>query len=314
MTDWRPGASLETLRLRADLLRRTRNFFAERDVLEVETPLLAPATVTDLHLHSLALANAGQTWYLQTSPEFAMKRLLSAGSGSCYQICKAFRADEVSRLHNPEFTLLEWYRTGFSLDELMDEVAALATILVGAADVPRLSYREIFLEHLGFDPHAIGGEELALLTRRHVDFGSAELDDTDHLQLLLNHCIEPSLPHFCFVYDFPAPQAALAVVQPDASGTSVAKRFELYGAGMELANGYQELTDAGELRRRFERDLKERERRDLPSVPVDERLLAALAAGLPACAGVALGFDRLVMLAAGLDSIGEVLAFDAGRV
>ena len=313
MADWLPGASIETIRLRAELLQRTRAFFAGRGVLEVETPLLASATVTDLHLHSLALADGGHTRYLQTSPEFAMKRLLSAGSGSCYQICKAFRAEEPGRLHNPEFTMLEWYRVGFSLEELMDEMAALADVLLDTGEIPRLSYREVFLEYLDVDPHAVGGEELAKLARRRINLGAAELDDTDHLQLLLNHCIEPKLPRFCFLYDYPAAQAALAQVQADAGGVPVARRFELYGAGMELANGYLELLDADEQRSRFERDLAQRASRGLPTVPVDERLLAALQAGLPACSGVALGFDRLLMLAAGVESISEVLAFDYSR-
>lgn len=285
--------------------------------MEVETPLLASAAVTDPHIQALALAGdtatAGGPRYLQSSPEYAMKRLLAAGSGPIYQICKAFRGGESSRLHNGEFTLLEWYRPGFSLEALMDEVASLIAGLLEIDDIPRLSYREAFQQTLGIDPHTVQGRQLAGIARERIDLHAEDLDDSDYLQLLMNHCVEPELPVHCFIYDYPAAQAALAAVQADSTGVRVARRFELYCRQMELANGYFELTDAGEQRNRFQRDLARRRELGLPIMEMDEKLLAALDSGLPACAGVALGFDRLLMLASGAGHIDEVLAFSSSR-
>lgn len=318
MAEWEPGASRELLQLRADLLARVRQFFRERRVLEVETPLLYGAAVTDLHLSSLGvrarLQGKVRDYYLQTSPEFAMKRLLCAGSGAIYQIAKAFRQDESSARHNPEFTLLEWYQPGYAMADLMDEVAQLLRALLDVEEIPRISYRDLFLEHLGFDPHGVSDRELAALAHKQLDISGGDLSATDYLQLLLSHCIEPRLPPFCFVYDYPREQCSLAAVEQDSRGEWVARRFELYAGGMELANGYRELTDAREQRRRFEEDLRRREAAGLAAVAIDEKLLAAMAEGLPDCAGVALGFDRLLMLAAGVDSITEVLAFPIHRV
>ena len=319
MTDWQPGASTQTLKLRARLLATIRDFFAERDVMEVETPLLATHTVTDVNLESFPVnvqssgSKPESTRYLQTSPEYAMKRLLAAGSGPIYQICKAFRQEEKSRMHNPEFTLLEWYRPGFSMHELMDEVADLMNVVLGEKDIPRLSYAEVFMRFLQIDPHSIDEETLQKLTREHINLGDTQLDATDCLQLLMNHCIEPELPGFCFIYDYPVAQAALAEVEYNEDGQQVARRFELYGGGMELANAYQELTDAATQRQRFEKDQEMRASRALPINPVDEKLLAALEHGLPPCSGIALGIDRLVMLAADAKTIHSVIAFDHER-
>lgn len=314
MPDWRPSASPERVRLRAGLLADIRAFFAERGVLEVETPLLGAATVADVHIDSFEVPAPGAPpLYLQTSPEFAMKRLLAAGAGPIYQICKAFRRGESGRRHNPEFTLLEWYRPGFSMERLMDEVAELADRVLACGAVTRLSYRQAFMDRLGLDPHAPDADALRRQLRRRVEIDDGGLTDGERLQLLMTHCVEPSLPEHCLLYDYPADQAALAAVRPDAGGAPVAKRFELYAKGLELANGYFELTDAAEQRRRFEAELAERRRRSLPEPPMDRRLLAALESGLPACAGVALGVDRLLMLAAGADDIREVLNFGAGR-
>jgi len=317
--DWRPTASLELLRLRAGLLARTRAFFAERGVLEVETPLLASCPATDPHLAALTTSpqiTGGRTVYLQTSPEFAMKRLLAAGSGPVYQLGRAFRDGERGRRHNPEFTILEWYRPGFDHHRLMDEVEELLTATLGTPAGERLTYREAFLRHLDLNPLTAGPEEVA---RCAASVGLSQVpglppDDLDGwLGLLFAHGVEPHLG--CggptFVHAYPASQAALARLDPE--DPRVAHRFEVFVGGVELANGYHELTDAPEQRHRFEADNAERRRRGLPEVPVDERLLAALATGLPPCAGVALGFDRLVMLAAGVDDIAEVIAFPVER-
>jgi lysyl-tRNA synthetase class 2 len=320
---WRPTAPLATLRRRAELAATTRAFFAGRGVLEVETPRLAEATVTDPHLASLACrytgpgAPAGRALYLQTSPEFAMKRLLAAGSGPIYQLGRAFRDGEAGRRHNPEFTLLEWYRPGFDQHALMDEVDAYLAATLGAPRAERLTYRELFGRHLGLDPHTATTAELD----RAAAAGAAPpppfaAEDRDgRLDLLLSHAIEPRLPRDrpTFVHDYPASQAALARLRVDPDGVAVAERFEVFAGGLELANGFHELTDAGEQRRRFASDLARRGRLGLPPVPLDERFLAALEAGLPDCSGIALGFDRLVMLAVGAGSLAEVVAFPLER-
>jgi len=313
---WPPGAPIERLRRRAAILADIRTFFTERGVLEVETPLLAAHTVTDPHLHSLATTLGGRPYFLQTSPEFAMKRLLAAGSGPIYQLGKAFRDDEHGTRHNPEFTLLEWYRPGWEHHALMEEVEDLcARILDRPVPFTRRSYRQMFVEHAGVDPLEATPGALNECARRHGLGEIVGMEDavTDEwLDLILTHVVEPRLPvGGLFVYDFPASKAALARVRRDPD--PVAERFELYIDGVELANGYHELLDADEQRARFERDRATRRERGLPDVTGDERLLEALAAGLPPCAGVALGVDRLVMLATGAASIDEVMAFTIER-
>jgi lysyl-tRNA synthetase class 2 len=325
---WRPSADLSILRLRAELLARTRAFFAARGVLEVETPALSAAAITDPHLASFAARYSGpgplygRTLYLHTSPEFAMKRLLAAGSGCIYQISRVFRDGEAGHRHNPEFTLLEWYRVGFDHRRLMDEVAELvAELLAGrlalSDQAERSSYGEIFRHHLNLDPHRATVAGLAACAERlnlSIPPGMPADDPDPWLDLLLTHRIEPELGRgrLTFVYDYPASQAALARLRP--GDPPVGERFELYVNGIELANGFRELGDATEQRRRFERENAVRQASGLPVMPVDEHLLAALDAGLPDCAGVALGFDRLVMLAAGKNSLAEVLAFPLDRV
>ncbi len=321
--DWQPTAPIENIRLRAALLAKTRQFFAARDVLEVETPLLSVATVSDPHLQSFSTRyngpglSAETSLYLQTSPEAAMKRLLAAGSGSIYQVCKAFRDGESGARHNPEFTMLEWYRIGFDHFALMDEAEALVQALLGLNGAfERVSYRAIFKRYLDLDPHAASQEALWQCA---VDAGIAgglvvdAIDRDGWLDLLMSHLIEPHLGHDTplFVYDYPASQAALA--QISAGVVPLAERFELFVTGIELANGYHELRDADELQRRFEHDRHLRQVSGAP-VPVgNNRLRAALEAGLPASAGVALGFDRLLMLGAGVRSIDEVLIFPVAR-
>ena len=318
--DWRPTASLDTLTRRAQIIARVREFFARRGVLEVETPILSAAGTTDPNLHSFAAqslapgANRGLR-YLQTSPEFAMKRLLAAGSGSIYQICKVFRGDESGRYHNPEFTMLEWYRVGFSYRELMDEVVLLATDVLAGFQSPqtaeKVTYRDAFLAHTSLDPHtATAADFMAHAQSRQLDVSGLGSGDRDAWRdLLLTHIVEPHLGRgrFTCLYDYPASQAALARVR--AGDPPLAERFEVYFEGIELANGFQELADANEQRERFERDRRERAKWGLSDVPYDEHLLAALAHGLPVCSGVALGLDRLLMLASAATSIAEVVAF-----
>jgi len=299
------------MRLRARLYQQIRHFFEQRDVLEVETPLLGQAASTDVHLASLCVEAENQ--YLQTSPEFAMKRLLAAGSGAIYQICKSFRQGESGKRHNPEFTMLEWYRPGFDYLQLMAEVAELVNLLLGERSVRQLSYRDAFVAVLGVDPHRADADVLVGLAKRHTGY-VADGDDVDTLlELLMSQVIEPTLGcnELTFIYDYPASQCALAKVAVDAEGAAVAQRFELYVEGVELANGYYELTDADEQLQRFMADLDERKRRGLVTLPADQKLLAALQSGMPDCAGVALGLDRLLMLMAGADSIRDVITFPA---
>jgi lysyl-tRNA synthetase class 2 len=322
--DWRPVAKLDVLRLRARLLERIRAFFSVRAVLEVETPIFSSAATTDPALLSFTthyigpLYPRGHNFYCHTSPEFPMKRLLAAGSGSIYQICKVFRNGESGRLHNPEFTLLEWYRVGFDHQKLMEEAVTLVTeMLTGhrtLAPPEKLTYREAFERYCGIDPHTADNRALAGAVSRHavqIDLDTRHENPDVLRDLLLTHVIEAQLGcgRITVLYDYPASQAALARVC--AGNPPVAERFELYLDGIELANGFHELTDAGEQQRRFERDRKQRKASGLPEVPVDEHLLSALRAGMPECAGVALGFDRLVMLASGKKNLRDVIAFPA---
>jgi lysyl-tRNA synthetase class 2 len=317
--DWRPHADLAALQARARLLAELRAFFAERGVLEVETPVLSAAANPDpaiepLHLDADLTGTGKRRWYLQTSPEFPMKRLLAAGSGPIYQVCKVFRADERGRRHHPEFTMLEWYRPGFSLGELMDEVAQLMRRLLGRPKLPmeRMGYRDLFRQRLGVDPWTTSAGQLRAVAaaRGLTGVDALDLARDAWLDLLLSHCLEPELgqARLTFVHDYPPGQAALARVEGEPA---VARRFELYVQGMELANGFDELLDAGEQQGRFARDLERRAARGQQPLPADQRLLAALDAGLPSCAGVALGLDRLLMCALGAEHIDDILAFPA---
>lgn len=318
--DWRPGASIQMLRKRAALLADIRTFFAERDVLEVETPLLARAGVTDPHLLNATTSLHGpdgrQVWYLQTSPEYAMKRLLAAGSGCIFQIARVVRDDETGRYHNPEFTMLEWYRVGFDEHQLMDEIEQLLGQLLQTRPAQRLTYQQTFLQATGVDPLAEDGTEMLrqwLLARNPGDWVAHESDPDVLMQLAMSHYIEPSFEPDTptFIYDFPASQAALADLHP--TNPKVARRFELYLGGIELANGFYELRDAAIQACRFAADNKQREQNGTPSAPVDQFLLDALQHGLPQCAGVALGIDRLLMVASGADHISAVQAFSIDR-
>ena len=317
MVDWKPSASLQNLQQRANALAKIRRFFSERDVLEVETPLLASSTVPDVYIESIAAevveGNSSRKNFLQTSPEFFMKRLLASGSGSIYQIAKAFRQEEKGSRHNIEFTLLEWYRLSYSLDQLMTELEQLVQEVLGCGPISRFSYREIFQQHLQIDPHETSLEELQQLASTEIDLSGGDLSKTDYLQLLLSNCIEPKLPPYCIIYDYPQEQAALATLTADEQGVIVAKRFELFGHSMELANGYFELSDAAEQRARFEKDNAARKEKGLQTHDADEKLIAALESGLPSCSGVAVGMDRLLMLLVGAKNISEVISFDSER-
>jgi len=318
--DWRPSATLELLQLRATLLARLRAFFTRHGVLEVDTPALSRAAATDPALLSFQTryhgpgAAAGKTLYLHTSPEFPMKRLLAAGSGPIYQICKVFRDGECGGHHNPEFTLLEWYRTGFDHLDLMDEVERLLVeVLAGIAPVGSVShwtYRDLFRDFAAVDPFTATVAELqALLASRYGITPVGMPDGLDPwLDLVMTHVIEPRLgAGLVFVRDYPASQAALARLRPGSP--PVAARFEAYLNGMELANGFHELADAAEQQRRFEQESARRLADGLCAVPMDRQLLGALEAGLPNCAGVALGVDRLLMVASGARCLQDVLAF-----
>jgi len=315
---WRPSASPQALRQRAALNALIRAFFAERDVLEVETPMLSLAGNTDPNIASFALEFSGRTdgaprtRWLRTSPEYPLKRLLAAGTGDCYELGRVFRDGEAGGRHNPEFTMLEWYRIGWDHHRLIEETVALtqaALALAGrAATVEKIAYRDLYRRHLDLDPATATDQALiAALGDTHIAHDGLSRDDW--LDLLMTHRIQPAFADFSItvVYDYPASQCALARIRAD--DPPLAERFELYVGALELANGYHELTDAAEQGQRFRRDLETRTQRGARQPPVDERLLAALASGLPGCAGVALGVDRLLMAMLGTGRIGDVIAF-----
>ena len=311
------------LRKRADFLEEIRRFFRFRDVIEVDTPILSQVTATDPLLDSFECPTAEGTRYLLTSPEHAMKRLLAQGSGAIYQMSKVYRKGEVGRRHNPEFTMLEWYRPGFTLEALRDETLNLLQTLglldqthATQATVHDFTYRDAFHAACGLDPFQASADELCQLAARsgHMSPESfvqgGEIDRDACLDLLVSHRVEPWLAEqgVVFLTDFPASQAALAVIRLDARGDRVAKRFELYINGMEIANAYEELTDAHEQRLRFEADNARRRQLGKAEIPVDERLLAALPS-MPACAGIALGVDRLFLQKEQAASLDDILPF-----
>lgn len=316
---WQPSATLAVLRERAALLARIRTFFAHREVLEVDTPVLAHYGVTDVHLTNLRTHISGEPtpYFLQTSPEYAMKRLLAAGSGSIYQLGKVFRDDETSSRHNPEFTLLEWYRVGFTAAQLMDEISQLLQETVAAPPAQKVGYQELMIQQLGVDPladDAVPRLQQALSERPELtDLVSKEQDRDTLLDIAMAMVIEPALDPAIptFVTNYPASQAALA--QLNAEDPRTAHRFELFYGGLELANGYQELTDAAEQQQRFQQDRLRRQHLQRDDAVADPRLLAALEQGLPDCAGVALGFDRLLMIHLGSPRISTVLPFAIDR-
>ena len=322
MSTWTPTATHDALRLRAAFNRLAREFFHARGVLEVETPVLSRAGNTEPNIASFALEFSGRTdgaprtRWLRTSPEFALKRLLAAGIGDCYELGRVFRDGEAGGRHNPEFTMLEWYRLGWDHLRLLDETVALvraALALVGrSAALQVTTFRDLYRDRLGLDP-LLDEVEMLRNALGDVALDPEGLTRDDWLDLLMTHRLQPAFDAdtLLAVHDWPASQAALARVR--AGDPPVAERFELYLGPLELANGYHELTDAGEQRARFERDGRVRAARGLPAVPLDAALVDALAHGLPACAGVALGVDRLLMALLGTGRIADVLAFDFAR-
>ena len=315
--DWQPTASIPLLKKRAEIIRNIRQFFLSREVMEVDTPAMSHATVTDVHLQTFATEFVGPGYadgrrlYFMTSPEFHMKRLLAAGSGCIYQIAKAFRNEESGRYHNPEFTMLEWYRVGFDHHQLMDEMDELLILVLKGEKAERMTYQQAFIQALAVCPLTASMSELRVAagTLGLSDIADSEEDRDTLLQLLFSMGVETKigLNSPAFVYDFPASQAALAKV--NANDPRVADRFEVYFKGIELANGFHELDNPQEQLARFEQDNQKRVTMGLPVQPIDHHLIAALEAGLPPCAGVALGIDRLIMLAIGAEHIDQVTAF-----
>ncbi|WP_423250075.1 elongation factor P--(R)-beta-lysine ligase [Vibrio mediterranei] len=319
--EWQPTASVALLKKRAQIIHSIRDFFLSRNVMEVDTPAMSHATVTDIHLHTFQTEFVGPGYadgrklYFMTSPEFHMKRLLAAGSGSIYQINKAFRNEESGRYHNPEFTMLEWYREGFDHHQLMDEMDELLRMVLACDGAERMTYQQAFMTHLGVCPLVANMPELrtAAGSLGLSDIADKEQDRDTLLQLLFSMGVETKIGQDvpAFVYDFPASQAALAKVNPNDE--RVADRFEVYFKGIELANGFHELDNPNEQLARFEEDNRKRQQMGLPQQPIDYHLIDALKSGIPACAGVALGIDRLIMLALGAKHIDEVVAFPFPR-
>ena len=324
MTEWRPSAAREAIQLRASLNRLAREFFYSRDVLEVETPVMSQAGNTEPNIASFALEFSGRTdgaprtRWLRTSPEYALKRLLAAGIGDCYEMGRVFRDGEAGGRHNPEFTMLEWYRIGWNLEQLIQETAALlqaALALVGrSAQLRVVRYRDLYRNVLDIDPFTADDKALQAALGD-VVISPQGLTRDDWLDLLMTHRLQPTfkVDDMIAVVDYPASQCALARIATDAEGHPVAQRFELYLGPLELANGYHELLDATEQGARLAGDIGVRTSRGAVVPPIDTLFLDALASGLPACAGVALGMDRLLMALLATSCIADVLAFDFQR-
>ncbi len=317
-----PSATKDTLVARAKLIQKIRAFFDARDILEVSTPVLSSVTTTDVHIDSFKTDN----YFLQTSPEFYLKRLLAAGLGPMYQLGPVFRRGDEGKKHQPEFTLLEWYRPGFTLEDLIHEVSDLLVEILNCAPIQCFTYQLLFEKLLGCQPHLENSQGLSELAIKHKiitpqDALALNLDKDAWLDLLMVSIIEPNLSKLCSgpmaVTEYPASQGSYAQTENrvDAEGNtfSIAKRVEVYFGGLELANGYFELLDADAQREKFIQDNIRRQSLGYPIIPIDEHLLAAQVAGMPVCSGIALGVDRLIMLALNKATIQEVVAFDASR-
>ncbi|MCK4707307.1 MAG: EF-P lysine aminoacylase GenX [Gammaproteobacteria bacterium] len=318
--NWKAVSGIENMKKRARMLQSIRAFFVERDVLEVDTPSISIAAVTDLHIESFVTEMQHQNYYLQTSPEYPMKRLLASGYPSIYQICKVYRKEEQGLFHNPEFSMLEWYRLGFDYRQLMEEVIALLELLSAESglktSVEKVSYQQAFIQHVDINPlHTTVEKCRQCCLKQQIEVPQGMSDDNvdEWLDWILTQAVAPAFNKkgFTILYDYPASQCALATISKDGS---VAERFEVFYGELELANGFNELTDASEQRQRFENDNKKRLENGLEVLPLDENFLAALEAGLPECAGVAIGLDRLLMVLTGKAVISEVLAFPFDRV
>ena len=305
---WQPTANWETLKLRASMLAQIRQFFLERGVIEVDVPVMAKACGTDSNIESWQTLSHTAQGYLLSSPEFYLKRVLAAFNAPIYSLGKAFRAEEVGHRHSPEFTMLEWYRPSWTIEQLQQEVADLVGLFI-AGEARCVSYRQLFVEHFNIDPHCARLAELKQLAQQHCHAAFDSDEKSVWLDLLFSHIIEPELVGKVFVNQFPAAQAALSEIELDDYGNPVASRFELYVDGVELANAYVEELNAAKLRARFESDLQLRRERGQPEYPIDELFLSAMAAGMPAAVGVALGVDRLLMVAARLPNLASALPF-----
>lgn len=316
--NWQPTISIAVAKKRANIIDQIRHFFKERDVLEVDTPALSQSTITDVYIEAFKCrynylsSDTAVPLYLQTSPEFAMKRLLAAGFGDIFQIGKAFRHEAFGRYHNPEFTLLEWYRLGYDHFQLMDEVAELLISILNCPQPEKITYQNIFIKHVNIDPLATSQQALLDLLDKENKLSDWIIQENDLdlcLQLVFSELIEINIGKSkpCFVYDFPKTQASLAKISP--IDPRVAERFECYFKGIELANGFNELTNADIQRSRFDNDNLIRVNKGLEEKTIDENFIAALQSGLPDCAGVALGIDRLIMLACDVEQISEVITF-----
>lgn len=314
VSDWTPSASIEALQLRSELMARIRTFFVSRGYLEVETPVMAAFGITDVYLESISVQCLGKKYFLQTSPEYHMKRLLAAGSGPIFQLARVFRDDEAGRWHNPEFTMLEWYRPGFTHHDMLQEVDTFLQLTLKTKPLVIKTYQDLFESICGFNPFDVTLERLKAVLHQ---FGLAqvlsigETDIDQYLFLLMTHVVEPELAQGDIpvaVVDFPVSQAALAITRHGK-----AERFEVYYQGIELANGFHELTDVTQQAARFEADNKKRKVLGFQVRDIDSRFLAAMAHGLPQSTGVALGVDRLFALACQYSSIQESLAFDVSR-
>lgn len=314
MRDWEPSVSLDLLRFRATLIKCIRGFFENRGYLEVDTPVLSRFGITDVYIQQFKTQCLGQAYFLQTSPEYPMKRLLAAGSGPIFQLARVFRDEELGRWHNPEFTLLEWYQLNIDHHGLMQEMDVFLQEMLGCLPMIKKTYQAVFEEICGFNPHEVGIVELQSAVKKHGLENVLSIDETDvdqYLFLLMSHVVEPafaSLPYPVALYDFPISQAALSRIIHNR-----AARFEVYFQGVELANGFYELSDVKEQTQRFEQDKQKRIAKGLEGGEIDIHLLEALSHGLPNCSGVALGVDRLIALAAKANQLSSVLAFDFER-
>ncbi len=316
MNNWKPSASLAMLKRRAQLLADIRRFFMQRNVLEVETPALSQAANSDPYIESFALDKEGR--FLHTSPEYAMKRLLVAGSGDIYQICKVWRKEEAGSYHNPEFTLLEYYRVGFDYQRLMQEVELLITLLLTLKKPAKYySYEQLFIEFLQLNPHKTDHSSLIACVKNKIprlEMGDeASWSKQDLLDVLLTHYLEPLFDKDCltFLYDYPVTQSALANIRITAKETkpAVAERFEVYYGAIELANGYQELTDANKNAQVIAKELEQRKQQQQRVLPKDQYFLEAMERGMPKTSGVAIGIDRLLMCVARKNKIEQVISF-----
>ena len=316
VNSWQPNTTLETLKSRAELVDRARNFFKKNNTLETDTPSLSQSTTPDPNIESFITHYNNQNYYLQSSPEFPMKRLLAAGSGAIYQICKVFRQAEAGRNHNPEFTMIEWYQPEMQYHQLMQQVDDLVRCLLQdkltLKETQFFSYKDIFLNVVGINPHTANENDLyELIEKNKIQLYQSDtsLNKDALLDLIMTHLVQHALPKDApvFIYDYPETQAALANIRKE--NINLAERFELYINGIELANGYQELLNAEEQQQRFENENLTRANSGMELIPIDSNLIAALKHGLPMVSGVALGLDRVLMLATGVTSINDVIAF-----